>query len=48
MISPEDAIKSAFDIHKRIQFHVANHKNIEFANKIENVFEEKPPEVEHD
>ena len=33
LISPEDAIKSAFDIHKRIQFHVANHKNIEFAIK---------------
>ena len=48
LISPEDAIKSAFDIHKRIQYHVANHKNIEFAAKIENVFEEKPPEVEHD
>ena len=48
MISPEDAIKSAFDIHKRIQYHVANHKNIEFASKIENVFEETPPELEHD
>ena len=48
LISPEDAIKSAFDIHKRIQYHVANHKNIEFASKIENVFEEKPPELEHD
>ena len=48
MISPEDAIKSAFDIHKRIQFHVANHQNIQFAAKIENVFDEKPPEVEHD
>ena len=48
MISPEDAVKSAFDIHKRIQFHVANHQNIQFAAKIENVFDEKPPEVEHD
>ena len=48
MISPDDAIKSAFDIHKRIQFHVENHKNLEFASKIENVFEEKPPEIEHD
>jgi hypothetical protein len=27
---------------------VANHKNLEFASKIENVFEEKPPEIEHD
>jgi len=48
MITPEDAIKSAFDIHKRIQYHVANHQNVQFAAKIENVFEEKPPEVEHD
>ena len=48
MISPEDAIKSAFDIHKRIQYHVANHQNIQFAAKIENVFEERPPEVEQD
>mgnify|MGYP006058564401 CR=1 FL=1 len=48
MISPEDAIKSAFDIHKRIQYHVANHQNIQFAAKIENVFEETPPEVEQD
>ena len=48
MISPEDAIKSAFDIHKRIQYHVANHQNIQFAAKIENIFEERPPEVEQD
>ena len=45
MITPEDAIKSAFDIHKRIQYHVANHQNVQFAAKIENVFEEKPPEI---
>lgn len=48
MISPEDAIKSAFDIHKRIQFHVANHQSIQFASKIENCFNERPPEVEQD
>ena len=48
LISPEDAIKSAFDIHKRIQFHVANHKNLEFASKIEDCFENRPPEVEQD
>ena len=45
---PEDAIKSAFDIHKRIQFHVANHQSIQFASKIENCFNERPPEVEQD
>ena len=48
MISPEDAIKSAFDIHKRIQFHVAQHQNMTFASKIEDCFEDRPPEVEQD
>ena len=31
MISPDDAIKSAFDIHKRIQDHVANYQNMTYA-----------------
>ncbi len=48
MISPEDAIKSAFDIHARIQAHVGQFQNMQFAAKIENCFTEKPPEVEHD
>ena len=48
MISPDDAIKSAFDIHKRIQFHVAQHQNMTFASKIEDCFEDRPPEVEQD
>ena len=48
MISPEDAIKSAFDIHARIQAHVGQFHNIQFAAKIENCFTERPPEVEHD
>ena len=48
MISPEDAIKSAFDIHARIQAHVGQFQNMQFASKIENCFTEKPPEVEHD
>jgi hypothetical protein len=48
MISPDDAIKSAFDIHKRIQGHVANYQNITFASKIEDCFEDRPPEVEQD
>ena len=52
MISPEDAIKSAFDIHARIQAHVSQFQNIQFAAKIENCFtedpNERPPEVEHD
>ena len=48
MISPDDAIKSAFDIHKRIQGHVANYQNMTFASKIEDCFEDRPPEVEQD
>ena len=34
MISPEDAIKSAFDIHKRIQYHVANHQIYSLLQKL--------------
>jgi len=48
MISPDDAIKSAFDIHQRIQAHVGNYQNIQFAANIEDCFTERPPEVEHD
>ena len=48
MISPDDTIKSAFDIHARIQAHVGQFQNIQFAAKIENCFTERPPEVEHD
>ena len=48
MISPDDVIKSAFDIHARIQAHVGQFQNIQFAAKIENCFTERPPEVEHD
>ena len=52
MISPEDAIKSAFDIHARIQAHVGQFQNMQFAQRIDNCFnnnpEERPPEVEHD
>ena len=52
MINPEDAIKSAFDIHQRIQAHVGQYQSMRFASKIENCFtetpKERPPEVEHD
>ena len=34
MISPEDAVKSAFDIHSRIQRHVANYQSMQFAANI--------------
>jgi hypothetical protein len=48
MITPDDAIKSAFDIHQKIQNHIYNFQNLQFAAKIDNCFTEKPPEVEHD
>jgi hypothetical protein len=48
MISPEDAVKSAFDIHSRIQRHVANYQSMQFAANIENCFSKRPPEVEGD
>ena len=53
MISPDDAIKSAFDIHARIQSHVSQFQNMQFAQRIDNCFtnnnpSERPPEVEHD
>ena len=48
MISPDDAIKSAFDIHARIQAHVGQFQNMQFAQRIDNCFTERPPEIEHD
>jgi len=48
MISPEDAIKSSFDIYKRIQDHVARYQSMTFASNIENVFSERAPEVDGD
>ena len=48
MINPEDAVKSAFDIHARIQTHVGHYQSMKFAANIENCFTDKPPEVEHD
>jgi len=48
LISPEDAIKSSFDIYKRIQDHVAKYQSMTFASNIENVFSDRAPEVEGD
>jgi len=47
MISPEDAIKSAFDIHSRIQRHVSKFQSMQFQANIEDCFQEKPPETDH-
>lgn len=48
MLNPEDAVKTAFTIHSRIQAHVGQYQSMQFAAKIDNCFTEKPPEVEHD
>ena len=48
LLNPEDAVKTAFTIHARIQAHVGQYQNMQFAANIENCFTEKPPEIEHD
>jgi lauroyl/myristoyl acyltransferase len=48
MINPEDAVRSAFDIHARIQKHVAKYQSMQFAANIDNCFTERHPEVEGD
>lgn len=48
MISPEDAVKSAFDIHSRIQTHVGRHQSMTFASSIESCFTEPPQQIDHD
>ncbi len=47
-VNPDDAIKSAFSIHAKIQEHVGRFQQMQFAEKIENCFIERPPEIEHD
>ena len=42
MMQPEDAIKASFDIHSRIQRHVANYQNMAFAATVEDVFRPEP------
>lgn len=48
MINPEDAVRSAFDIHARIQKHVGQYQSMQFAANIENCFTEPHPEVDGD
>lgn len=48
LINPEDAVRSAFDIHSRIQKHVSNYQSMQFAANIENCFTGPHPEVESD
>jgi hypothetical protein len=47
MISPEDAVRSSFDIYSKIQGHVAKYQNMQFASNIEGCFE-RHPEVDGD
>ena len=47
-VNPDDAIKYAFSIHAKIQEHVGRFQQMQFAEKIENCFIERPPEIEHD
>ena len=47
-VNPDDAIKSAFSIHAKIQEHVGRFQQMQFAENIENCFVERPPEIEHD
>ena len=42
MMLPEDAIKSSFDIYARIQKHVANYQNMQFAATVEDAFRSSP------
>ena len=38
----------AFTIHSRIQAHIGQYQNMQFAANIDNCFNERPPEIEHD
>lgn len=42
MMQPEDAIKASFDIHSRIQKHVAHYQNMQFAASVEEAFVSQP------
>lgn len=48
MINPEDAVKSAFDIHARIQKHVNVFQQLTFAENINKAFNENIGEIDHD
>jgi len=44
LITPEDAVKSAFNIHSKIQKHVAQFQSMQFAANIEGCFSTGHPE----
>ena len=46
MLSPDEAVKSSFEIYSKIQKHVNQHQSMTFASNVENCF--RHPEVEGD
>lgn len=46
MMQPEDAIKASFDIHSRIQKHVAHYQSMQFAATVEDAFaQQRRPQI---
>ena len=48
LLNTDDAVKSSFEIYRKIQNHVGNYQNMTFASNVEQCFVERPPEIEHD
>ena len=48
MLNTDDAIKSSFEIYRKIQKHVGQYQNMSLASNVEGCFVERPPEIEHD
>jgi len=46
MLSPDEAVKSSFEIYSKIQKHVGEYQSYSFASNVENCFQH--PEVEGD
>lgn len=46
MVSADDAVKSSFEIYRKIQSHVNNYQQMTFASNVEQCFQH--PEVEGD
>ena len=46
MLSPDEAVKSSFEIYKKIQNHVSQYQSMSFASNVQNRFQH--PEVKDD
>ena len=46
MLTPDEAVRSSFEIYKKIQNHVGQYQSMSFASNVENCFQH--PEVEGD